>query len=151
MEPSSLPWIFKDGAERNAIACFFLEFSFKSYNVCAVKLSYDYCTLQLCQTTVPHSEASFQVGRTNWMPEASKTSEPVLGGTILSAKQFLKKNGKKMFAWVEDRFTNWEWLQIVVDGQIRFEYATCGRDPDSCERGLSYAWAREDWTRPSVS
>ena len=50
---------------------------------------------------------------------------------MLSAKQLLKKNGENIFAWAEDRFinylTNWEWIRISVDGQIRFEYATCGR------------------------
>ena len=50
---------------------------------------------------------------------------------MLSAKQLLKKHGENIFAWVEDRFinylTNWEWIRISVDGEIRFEYATCGR------------------------
>ena len=50
---------------------------------------------------------------------------------MLSAKRLLKKNGENIFAWAEDRFksylTNWEWIWISVDGQIRFEYATCGR------------------------
>ena len=32
----------QDGAERNVVASCFLDFSFKSYNVCAVKPSYDY-------------------------------------------------------------------------------------------------------------
>ena len=50
---------------------------------------------------------------------------------MLSAKQLLKKNGENIFAWAEDRFKNyltkWEWIWISVDGQIRSEYATCGR------------------------
>ena len=50
---------------------------------------------------------------------------------MLSAKQLLKKNGENIFAWAKDRFinylTNWEWIRISVNGQIRFEYATCGR------------------------
>ena len=50
---------------------------------------------------------------------------------MLSAKQLLKKHGENIFAWVEDRFinylTNWEWIRISVDAEIRFEYATCGR------------------------
>ena len=50
---------------------------------------------------------------------------------MLSAKQLLKKNGENIFAWAKDRFinylTNWEWIRISVNGQIRFEYATRGR------------------------
>ena len=34
---------------RNKI--YFFDFSFKVYNVCPVKPSYGYCTLQLCQMT----------------------------------------------------------------------------------------------------
>lgn len=32
----------QDGAERNVVASGFLDFSLKSYNVCAIKSSYDY-------------------------------------------------------------------------------------------------------------
>ena len=50
---------------------------------------------------------------------------------MLSAKQLLKKNGENIFAWAEDRFinylTNWEWIRISINRQIRFEYVTCGR------------------------
>ena len=78
-----------------------------------------------------HSKASFHVGRTNWTTWASWTSELVLDGTMLSAKQLLKKNGENIFAWAKDRFINylknWECIRISVDGEIRFEYATCGR------------------------
>ena len=68
---SPLPWIFKMvPCVMLSLFCF-LDFSFKSYNVCAVKPSYDCCTLQLCQTTAQHSKASFfgaAVGPTNWTP-----------------------------------------------------------------------------------
>ena len=47
----------------------FLDFFFKPYNLWAVKANYDYCSLQLCQTAGRH------------------TSDLVLGGTALSAKQ----------------------------------------------------------------
>ena len=40
---------------------YFLAFRFKSYNVCAVKPSYDYYTLQLCKTSARHFEASFEL------------------------------------------------------------------------------------------
>ena len=42
---------------------YFLDFSFKSYNVSAVKPSYDYCALQLCQTAAQHFEVKTQTGR----------------------------------------------------------------------------------------
>ena len=57
-----------------------LRFSFKSYNVCVVKPSYDYCTLQLCQTAAQHSKSSFHVGGTSL---TLKESEVELDGTIL--------------------------------------------------------------------
>ena len=48
---------------------YFLDFSFKSWkNMCAVKPSYDYCTIQLCQTAARHFKASFYLGWTNWTP-----------------------------------------------------------------------------------
>ena len=34
------------------------------------------------------------------------SSEVVLDGTFLLAEKVLKKNGEKIFAWAEDRFTN---------------------------------------------
>ena len=49
---------------------------------------------------------------------------------VLALKQLLKKNGSKIFVWVEDRFTNyltnWEWIRIRVDGRIRVEYRYVG-------------------------
>ena len=43
-----------------------MDFSFKSYNVCAVQPSYDYYTLLLCQTAARQFEAFFSMsdGRT---------------------------------------------------------------------------------------
>ena len=55
------PMNIQDGSERNVTS-----FSFKSYNLCAVKPSCDYRTLQLSQTAAPYSQASFHVGRKNW-------------------------------------------------------------------------------------
>ena len=50
----------QDGAERNVIVSLLLglSWSFKSYNVCAVRPSYDYCTVLLCQTAARHFGAS---------------------------------------------------------------------------------------------
>ena len=68
---SPLPWIFKMLQCATLSDFYFLDLSFQSFNVCAVKPSYVCCTLQLCQTTARHSEASFlgaAVGPTNWTP-----------------------------------------------------------------------------------
>ena len=40
-----------------------LDFSFKSYNISAVKPSYDYRTLQLCQTAARHFKVDGRTGR----------------------------------------------------------------------------------------
>ena len=45
IEPSSLLWIFKMVPSVMLSFLYFLDFSFKSYNVCAVRPSYDYCTV----------------------------------------------------------------------------------------------------------
>ena len=66
IEPSSLPWISKTVPSAILSLLYLMDFSFKSYNVCAVQPSYDYYTLQLCQTAARQFEASFHVGRTNW-------------------------------------------------------------------------------------
>ena len=60
----------QDDAQRNVIASFLLlGLYFKSWkNMCAVKPSYDYCTIQLCQTAARHFKASFYLGWTNWTP-----------------------------------------------------------------------------------
>ena len=51
------PWIFQDVAERNVITFFSSwTFSFKYYNVCAVKPSYDYCTLLI----MPNGGSTFR-------------------------------------------------------------------------------------------
>ena len=58
IEPSSLLWIFKMVPSAMLSFLYFLDFSFKSYNVCAVRPSYDYCTVLLCQTAARHFGAS---------------------------------------------------------------------------------------------
>ena len=58
----------QDGAEHNVIPSLLLELRPVSRLITCVQPSYDYCTLQLCQTAVRHFEASFHVGRTNWTP-----------------------------------------------------------------------------------
>ena len=47
---------------------YFVNFRSKSYNVCAVKPSYDYCAPELWQTAARYFEAPFYDGRTNWTP-----------------------------------------------------------------------------------
>ena len=47
---------------------YFVDFRSKSYNVLAVKPTYDHCAPELWQTTARYFEASFYVGRTNWTP-----------------------------------------------------------------------------------
>ena len=63
IEPSSLPYIFKTAPSAMLSLLYFLDFSFKSYNVSAVKPSYDYRTLQLCQTAARHFEVDGRTGR----------------------------------------------------------------------------------------
>jgi len=64
---ASLPWIFKMAAGRHVIASFFLGL-FSSLTTCVHFTSYDFCTIQLCQTVARHSETSFHEGQTNWTP-----------------------------------------------------------------------------------
>ena len=68
IEPKSLPWIFKMVPSAMLSLLYFLDFSFKVYNLCVVKPSNGNCAPQLCQTAARHFEASFHVGRTNWTP-----------------------------------------------------------------------------------
>ena len=68
-----------------------------SLKVCSVKPSYGYCTRQL--PPPGHSEVSVHVGRTSELDVIIKLHErTVAGGTILSAKQLLKKNEGEIFA-----------------------------------------------------
>ena len=65
IEPCSLPGIFKTMPSAMGYRFYTSWTSVSSHNLCTVKPSYDYLTLQLCQTAARHFEASFQVGRTN--------------------------------------------------------------------------------------
>ena len=53
--------------KHNVFASLLLGPFFKTSNVCAVKPSYDYCSLQICQTAARQSVV--YVGRTNWTSE----------------------------------------------------------------------------------
>ena len=65
---------------------YFLDFSFQSYNVCAIKP----VAMITEQMAAWHSEAFFHVGR--------KLNELVLGGTILSVKNYYwRKNMTKKY------------------------------------------------------
>ena len=68
IQPSSLPRILKTVPSAMLSLFYGLDFSFKFYNVCAVKPSYDYCAPQLCQTAARHFKAFIHVGPTNWTP-----------------------------------------------------------------------------------
>ena len=62
-------YCIQDGAERNIVASGFLDFSLKSYDVCAVKPSYDYDVKRL-----------LDILRLLSMSDESYTSKVVLEG-----------------------------------------------------------------------
>ena len=101
IELSSLrPWIF-----RRCRA--YLNFGFRSYNLCAVKPSYYYCTPQLRQTAAWHFEAfSMSDGWIGRFKQVKRTNWCLVGQLIVLVKQLLKKTGDKIFARAEDRFIN---------------------------------------------
>ena len=87
-----------------ALIFYFLDYSFKSYNVCAVKPS----SWLLYTSIMPYGIAtfwSFFACRTDELDAVNKLNEQK-SGTILSLKQLLKKIGDKTFEWSEDPFTN---------------------------------------------
>ena len=99
IEPSSLPWIFNTVPSAVLSFLYLLDFSFKSYKVCSVKTSYDYCTLQLWQTATRHFEAPFYVRRTSSIRmrvdvEIFESAEKTLG---IHARRFETATGKENF------------------------------------------------------
>ena len=50
--------------------------------------------------------------------------------SFVSENVSLRKNGEKIFAFQRSLFnqlTKWEWIGVLVDEKVRFEYAACGR------------------------
>ena len=80
-----------------------------------------------------HSQASFDVVRTNWMPIKNLKEKTNAWWDSFFSKNvsFLRKNGENNFALAEDHFskqlTKWEWIRVLVDEKVQFEYAVCGR------------------------
>ena len=79
-----------------------------------------------------HSQASFDVGWTNWTP-IKNLKEQTNGwwDSFFSENVFLRKNGEKNFALAEDHFSN----QLT---KMRVNPHTCGRE--------SSIWIRCVWT-----
>ena len=100
--------------------------------MCAVKPSYDCrAAKRLFDMLKLLSLSNGRIGSRKQINERNI----VLGGTILSVKQLLKKIGGKTFAWADDRFTN----GIREDVEI-FESAKnhlrIQKFPDACGRGV---------------
>ena len=96
--------------------------------------------LNLAMTVEPPNGCStcwsFFPSRTDELEAVNKlTSEIVLGGTILSVKQLLKKKGGKTFAWADDRFTNGIREDVEIFESAK-KHLRIQKFPDACGRGV---------------
>ena len=86
-----------------------------------------------------HSLASFDVGRTNRMPIKNlKEQTNAWWEIFVSADVFFFfffaeewweqfRISPDFFFHFSNQLTKWEWIRVLVDEKVQFEYAVCGR------------------------